>query len=177
MHCLCPDMNNARGAEERKKKKKKRQTQDVGSVKCTSQTFGMYEICQLVLLFSLFLLLFMGPTALFGTIHRSYFTIPTNIYIYLQYFQQKVFSFSKISGSQIDPKANLTYFGSSLIFIYWLNNIYALIFFFHLKIYFTCLLRCKITTTFLYLNSTKIPFSVGNITNLLNLSSYVVDVK
>ena len=44
----------------------------------------------------------MGPTVLFGTIHESHCTISTNIYFYLQYFQQKVFSFSKISESQID---------------------------------------------------------------------------
>ena len=44
----------------------------------------------------------MGPTALFGTIHGSYRTISANFYFYLQYFQQKVFSFSKISKSQTD---------------------------------------------------------------------------
>ena len=53
---------------------------------------------QLILLFSLFLLLFMGSTALFSTIHESHCTISANFYLYLQYFQQKVFSFSKISG-------------------------------------------------------------------------------
>ena len=58
--------------------------------------------CQLILLFSLFLLLFMGSTILFGTIYRSYCTISAN-YIYLRYSQQKVFSFSKINGSQTDP--------------------------------------------------------------------------
>ena len=46
--------------------------------------------------------LFIGLTVLFGTDHRSHCTISTNFYIYLQYFQQKVFSFSKISGSQTD---------------------------------------------------------------------------
>ena len=71
----------------------------MGSVKRASQTFGMDEICQLILLFSLFLLLFMGSTTLFGTIHRSHCTILTNFYFYLQYFQQKVFSFSEINGS------------------------------------------------------------------------------
>ena len=45
----------------------------------------------------------MDPTALFGIIHGSHCTISTNIYFYLQYFQQKVFSFSKISGSQTNP--------------------------------------------------------------------------
>ena len=32
----------------------------------------------------------MGPSALFGTIHGPYCTILTNIYLYLQYFQQKI---------------------------------------------------------------------------------------
>ena len=43
---------------------------------------------------TLFLLLFMGPTALFCTIHGFHCTILTNVYFYLQYFQQKVFSFN-----------------------------------------------------------------------------------
>ena len=45
----------------------------------------------------------MGPTALFGTIYEYHYTISANFYLYLQYFQQKNFSFSKISGSQTDP--------------------------------------------------------------------------
>ena len=53
---------------------------------------------------SAFFLLFMGPTALFGTIYGSHCTISSNFYFYLQYFQQKVLIFSKISGSQTDPK-------------------------------------------------------------------------
>ena len=65
--------------------------------------FGFKLKSQLILLFSLFLQLFMSPTALFGTIHGSHCTISTNFYLYLQYFQQKVFSFSKINGSQISP--------------------------------------------------------------------------
>ena len=51
----------------------------------------------------LILLLFMDPVVLFGTIHGPYYTISANFYLYLQYFQQKIFSFSKISGSQTDP--------------------------------------------------------------------------
>ena len=66
--------------------------------------FGKNDFCQLILLFSLFLLLFIDFTALFNTIHRSYYTIPVNFYIYLQYFQKKIFSFNKINGSQTDPK-------------------------------------------------------------------------
>ena len=38
---------------------------------------------QLILLFSLFLLLFMDLTALFDTTHGSYYTILTNFYLYL----------------------------------------------------------------------------------------------
>ena len=49
------------------------------------------------------MLLFKGLIALFNTIHGSHYTISTNIYLYLQYFQQKVFNFNKISGFQIDP--------------------------------------------------------------------------
>ena len=50
-------------------------------------------------LFSLFLLLFMSFTTLFSIIHGFCCTISTNFYLYLQYFQQKNFSFNKISGS------------------------------------------------------------------------------
>ena len=56
-----------------------------------------------ILLFSLFLLLFISLIALFDTIHRFHYTISTNFNIYLQYFQQKKFSFSKINMSQTDP--------------------------------------------------------------------------
>ena len=55
-------------------------------IKCA---YGMDEIC---------------PTALFGTIHESQCTILVNFYLYLQYFQQNVFSFNKINGFQTDPK-------------------------------------------------------------------------
>ena len=65
--------------------------------------FGFKLKNLLILLFSLFLLLFMGPIALFGTIHKSHYTISVNFYLYLQYFQQKIFNFNKISESQIDP--------------------------------------------------------------------------
>ena len=95
---------------EKKRKKKKRKTQNWKHrrSKCAIQTvtkcvFGKNYFCQIILLFSLFLQLFMSPTALFGTIHGSHCTISTNFYLYLQYFQQKVFSFSKINGSQISP--------------------------------------------------------------------------
>ena len=64
-----------------------------------------FSVClaKIILLFSLFLLLFIGPIALFNTIHESHCIILVKFFLYLQYFQQKVFSFSKISGSQTNP--------------------------------------------------------------------------
>ena len=47
----------------------------------------------------------MDPTTLFDTIHRPHCTISVNFYLYLQYFQQKVFNFSKIT----DPKRILRF--------------------------------------------------------------------
>ena len=46
----------------------------------------------------------MGPIVIFCIIHWFYCTISANFYLYLQYFQQKNFSFSKISKSQSEPK-------------------------------------------------------------------------
>ena len=69
-----------------------------------NKSSGSVYFCQLILLFSLFLILFMSLIALFDTIHGSHYTISTNFYLYLQYFQQKVFSFNKINESQIDFK-------------------------------------------------------------------------
>ena len=54
---------------------------------------------QLILLFNLFLLLFISSIALFGTIYGFHCTISVNFYLYLQYFQQKIFSFSKTNES------------------------------------------------------------------------------
>ena len=48
-----------------------------------------------------------GPHALFGTIFEYHYTISVNVYLYLRYFQQKIFSFSKISGCQKDAKLSL----------------------------------------------------------------------
>ena len=59
--------------------------------------FGKNYFYQIILLFSLFLLLFMDPIALFSTIHDSNGTILINFYFYLQYFQYNVFNFNKIS--------------------------------------------------------------------------------
>ena len=69
------------------------------SIQCA---FGMDYFCQLILLLSLFLLLFMSLTAPFGIIHGSHCTILVNFYFYLQYFQEKIFNFSKISGFQMN---------------------------------------------------------------------------
>ena len=66
--------------------------------------FGSKLKSQFILLFNLFLLLFMNHTVLFGTIYGSHYIISINFYLYLQYFQQKIFCFSKISRSQIDHK-------------------------------------------------------------------------
>ena len=46
----------------------------------------------------------MGPTVLFDTIHRSYYIISANFYFYLQYFQQKIFSFNQINEFLTNPK-------------------------------------------------------------------------
>ena len=69
--------------------------------------FGKYYFCQLILLFKLFLLLFMSLTAFFGTILEFHCSISVNFYLYLQCFQQKVFNFSKKSGSQTNSKSVL----------------------------------------------------------------------
>ena len=80
----------------KKKKKKRRQSYNIQEhIWCVHLTK--------IIFVSLFLLLFMGPTVLLGTIHESYYTISANYYLYLQHFQQKVFNFSKISRSQMDP--------------------------------------------------------------------------
>ena len=50
-----------------------------------------------------FLLTYFTIQLIFATIHGSHCTISTNIYLYLQYFQQKVFRFSKLSEFQTDP--------------------------------------------------------------------------
>ena len=49
--------------------------------------FGLDYFCQLILLFSLFLLLLIDLIIFFCTIYESYCIISTNFYIYLSYFQ------------------------------------------------------------------------------------------
>ena len=73
-YCLLKVETRASG----KKKKKKVKHQS----KC-----GKNYFCQLFLLFSLFLLLFIGSATLFSTIYESHYTMSNNFYIYLQYFQ------------------------------------------------------------------------------------------
>ena len=68
-----------------------------------ASVFGSKLTSQLILPFNLISLLFMNPIALFGTIYESHYTISANFYLYLKYFQQKVFSFNKINGSQTNP--------------------------------------------------------------------------
>jgi len=51
----------------------------------------------------------MGLTVFFDIIRESRYTISANFYLYLQYFQQKVFNFNKISGSRMGIK-KLTFF-------------------------------------------------------------------
>ena len=75
--------------------------------------------CQLILLFTLFLLLFMGPTTLFNTIHGSHDTISANFY--LQYFHQKVFNFNKINEFQMNPKRRKKNKRGQVVDIGWLN--------------------------------------------------------
>ena len=60
------------------------------------------------------------PTALFSTIYGSNCTISANFYLYLLYFQQKIFNFNKISGSQTDPKWILVKYRGSLHFSFYL---------------------------------------------------------
>ena len=112
--------------------------------------FGFKLKNQLILLFSLFLLLFMGSITLFGIIYASH-TIWTNFYLYLQYFQQKNFSFSKISRSQTNPKCT---FGSklkcefillfSLFLLLFMSPVHFLVLFMGLTILF------QLTFTFIY---------------------------
>ena len=83
--------------------------------------------CQFILLFSLFLLLFIGFIELFGIIYEFYCTISTNFYLYLQYFQQKVFSFNKIRESQIDP---MGLFGIHLFGKNWKASLFYYLFYF-----------------------------------------------
>ena len=65
-------------------------------------SFGSKLKSQLILLFSLFFLMFMDPTVLFYTIHKSYYTISINFYIYLPYFQQQKIQFQQ--NKQISNK-------------------------------------------------------------------------
>ena len=69
--------------------------------------FDKNEKLKLFFYLTYFFLLFMDLNALFGTIYEFYCIISTNFYLYLHYFQQKVYNFNKISGFQTDPKQTL----------------------------------------------------------------------
>ena len=70
----------------------------------TKFPFSKNYFYQLILLFNLFLLLFMSLITLFNIIYGFHYIILANFYLYLPYFQQKNFSFNKISRSQMDTK-------------------------------------------------------------------------
>ena len=135
-------------------------------------TFGIDESCQLILLFSLFLLLLMGSTALFDTIYRSYYIILANFYFYLQYFQQKNFNFSKISRFQTHPQcvfgmmkfASIFYYSSYFCYYSWAT----LTFWYYLwvSLYY-----------FNYFLPLSIVFSVKKILNFSKISGFQTDHK
>ena len=105
--------------------------------------FGKNDFSQLILLFSLFLLLFMDFTLLFITIHGSHCTISVNFYLYLQLFQQNIFSFSKINRSQIDLECafdmlnfvSLFYYSTYFCYYSW-DSLHFLILFMSLTVLF-----------------------------------------
>ena len=68
-----------------------------------------------ILLFSLFLLLFIILIIHFNTIYGYHCIILNNFYLYLLYFQQKVFNFNQISRFQTGPNLN-TRIKENLIF-------------------------------------------------------------
>ena len=59
--------------------------------------------------YSAFFLLFMGLTVIFYIINRFHCIISAKFYFYLQYFQQKNFSFSKIGGAQMNSMGLFEY--------------------------------------------------------------------
>ena len=110
--------------------------------------FGSKLKSQLILLFSLFLLLFMDPTALFGTIYGFYYTISTDFYLYLLYFQQKVFNFSKISRFQMNPQcASGLRLKSQLILLF---NLFLLLVMTHCTFWYYSWILFQLTFTFIY---------------------------
>ena len=70
-------------------------------IKCP---FEKNYFCQLILLFNLFLLLFIGFIALFCTILADFYFYE----FYLQHFQQKIFNFNKINRPQTNLKLVLS---------------------------------------------------------------------
>ena len=80
-----------------------------------------------------------GPHYTFGTIHGSHCTISANFYLYLQYFQQKNFSFSKISRSQTDLRVCFMGF-ASWNFVNFVNLFYFI--YIYIYILQICVLVC-----------------------------------
>ena len=72
---------------EKRKKKTKYKTVSFAH-QLTKCAFGLGLKIKIISLFSLFLLLFMGPIALFDTIHDPHCIISTKFYLYLKYFQK-----------------------------------------------------------------------------------------
>ena len=111
----------------------------------TKFVFGKNYFCQLILLFNLFLLLFIDLIVLFNSTYGSYCTISANSYLYLPYFQQKNFSFNKISRSQRNTKCCESLWEGSrkLGEIFWcLTPFYLFILFDNNEAYFQMFRRC-----------------------------------
>lgn len=122
--------------------------------------FGSSLKSQFILLLSLFLLLFVSLPH-FLVLFMGDCTISANFYLYLQYFQQKNFNFSKINRSQADPKCMFGINESCqliLLFSLFLLLFMGLIAFLVLFMGFTVLLQ--LTFTFIY-NTFSKQFSVS----------------
>ena len=94
-----------------------------------------------------------GSTTLFCTIHESHYIISVNFYFYLQYCQQKKFSFIKITGSQKFIFANLFYYSTYFCCYSWVP-LHFLVIFMSLTILF------QLTFIFIY-NTFNNKFSVS----------------
>ena len=111
----------------------------------TKFVFGKNYLCQFILLFKLFLLLFIGLIVLFYSTYKSHRTISINSYPYLLYFRQKNVRFSKISRSQRNTKCCESLWEGSrkLGEIFWcLTPFYLFILFDNTEAYFQMFRRC-----------------------------------
>ena len=59
----------------------------------------IYSIFDMINFVNLFLLLFIGFFVFFDIIYGFHYTILAKFYLYLRYFQPKIFNFNKISES------------------------------------------------------------------------------